>query len=202
MLAKFHFSHPATEVDDKLENLHSMNFHAGSCLIGCNYFQIALMRHGSVLQECDPWVTSYWGGYAGEQVSREYALGETAGETYAKGITEIGVKYLFEDDEKRIWWWDTAENMVLFTDPDLRVWVPSTEYDEKARNHWEQDDIESLRYDSEFNVDGHMPFGVNEYPNVRTPMSLLEALLWIIVIVAILAVIIIGVIIIVRRRRK
>lgn len=169
-LPKFHFSHPATEVDEKLENIHSMDFHAGSCLIGCNYLQITIMRHGSVLQECDPWVTSYWASYSGEQVTRDYALGKTVGETYADGICQIGVKYLFEENEDRAWWWDTAENVVLFADPDLRIFVPSTEWDQEAKNNWEQEDVKSLRYDDEFVVGGHMPFGVTAYPHEKEPM--------------------------------
>jgi len=48
-----------------------------------------------------------------EMIPREYALGKTAGETYAEGITTIGIKYIFEKNEERTWWWDGAENVVL-----------------------------------------------------------------------------------------
>ena len=201
MFLKFAYSHAATEVDDKLENLHSMDFHAGSCLIGCNYFQITLMRHGSVLQECDPWGTSYWSGYAGEQVPRDYALGKTAGETYAEGITEIGVKYLFEDDEDRVWWWDTAENMVLFTDPDLRIWVPSTDYDDRARNHWEREDILPIRYDNTLSVDGHMPFGATEYPKEREPLTILQEYLWLIISTIVIIILIVALVVLSRKKK-
>jgi len=200
MLTKFSYSHPATEVDDKLENLHSMDFHAGSCLIGCNYLQISLMRHGSVLQECDPWPTSYWAGYPAQQIPREYALGKTVGETYTHGLGEIGVKYLFEENEDRIWWWDTAENMVLFADPDLRIWVPSTEWDEEAKNNWARDDIVPLRYDAELDVDGHMPFGATGYPHEKEPLPFwLEYLAVIIIIVAFVILLLVGVVI---RKKK
>ncbi|MEF8847640.1 MAG: hypothetical protein V5A68_00710 [Candidatus Thermoplasmatota archaeon] len=167
LFAKFRISHPAKEIDDKLDNLHSMSFHANSCLIAGNYLQIALLRHGSVMHEIDPWPTSYWGGYVFQQTPKDYALGETVGESFAKGRTEIGVKYLFEEDEKPEWWWDTAENVVLFSDPDLRIWIPSDEWDSDAKNHWDPDDVKSLDYG---NVDlgGHKPFGVEEYPHIKT----------------------------------
>jgi len=190
-LTKFHYSHPAVEVDDLLENLHSMDFHAGSCLIGCNYLQIALMRHGSVLQEMDPWSTSYWNGYAGEQTVRDYAIGKTVGETYSDGIGEIGVQYLFEEDEDIVWWWDTLENMVLFTDPDLRIWVPNAKYDPAEKNHWKEDEVESLDYDSDFNLNGHMPFGATAYPHEKQPASMLQKYFWIIILLAVIVIILI-----------
>jgi len=200
MIGKFHYSHPATEVDDKLENLHSMNFHAGSCLIGCNYLQIAFMRHGSVLQEMDPWPTSYWSGYTFQQIPKDFALGESVGESYAKGITEIGPKYIFEEDEEIRWWWDDAENVVLFADPDLHIWIPSTEYDPEASNHWEKGDTEPLRYDAELNIDGHMPFGATGYPNEKEPMPFwLEYLVVIIIIIAFVILLLVGVVI---RKKK
>ena len=192
MIGRFRIGHPAAEIDDRLKNLHSMSFHADSCLIACNYLQIAFMRHGSVLQELDPWPTSYWGGYAFEQTPKDYALGETVGESYAKGRTEIGVKFLFEDGEPRRWWWDTAENVVLFADPDLRIWVPSTEYDFQARNHWEHNDVKTLEYKEDVNFDGHHPFGVKNYPHkmpeenyqyllvvlTATVVTLIAAVIW------------------------
>ncbi|PNX51947.1 MAG: hypothetical protein BV456_01300 [Thermoplasmata archaeon M8B2D] len=187
MLIKFSYSHPAKEVDSQLKNLHSMDFHAGSCLIGTKYIQIALMRHGSVLQEADPWPTSYWGGYSFEMIPREYALGKTAGETYAEGITTIGIKYIFEKNEERTWWWDGAENVVLFTDPDLRIWTPSSEYSDK--NNWESKDIKPQPYDEELSINGHMPFGVSNYPNEKHPMSLLEQ--YYLVIIALIIVIVV-----------
>jgi len=191
LLFKFIGGHSGADVDDALENLYSMNFHADSCLIACNYLHITLMRHGSVAQEIDPWPTSYWGGYVFQQIPRDFALGETIGESYAKGRCEIGIKYLFEEDEKREWWWDSAENVVLFADPDLRIWVPSTEWDEEARNHWELEDVQPLRYDAELDVDGHMPFGATSYPHEKEPLPFwleyLAVIIGIIVIVIVLA---------------
>jgi len=199
MLTKFHYSHPATEVDDKLGNLHSMNFHAGSCLIGCNYFQILFMRHGSVLQEMDPWPTSYWSSYSFQQIPKDFALGKSVGESYVEGITEIGPQYIFEEGERRVWWWDTSENVVLFTDPDLHVWIPSTEYDPQERNHWDKEDIKSIRYDSELDIEGHMPFGATGYPNKREPESILITLIAVILLLAILVILIA---VITKKRKK
>jgi len=200
MIGKFHYSHPAAEVDDKLENLHSMNFHAGSCLIGCNYFQITFMRHGSVLQEMDPWSTSYWCSYVFQQIPKDFALGESVGESYAKGITEIGPKYIFEEDEEKRWWWDDAENVVLFADPDLHIWIPSTEYDLEASNHWEIEDFESLRYDAEFSVDGHMPFGATDYPHEKTPDFWQQYSL--IIVSAVIVAVLIGIVLFSSKRKR
>jgi len=198
-LAKFQYSHPAKEIDEKLENLHSMDFHAGSCLIACTYLQIALMRHGSVSQELDPWPTSYWAGYSFEKTPREFALGKTIGETYSEGITEIGIKYVFEENEERTWWWDNAENICLFTDPNLRIWVPSTKWDPEAKNHWELDDVQPLRYDVNLDVNGHMPFGATTYPNAREPTSLWQQYIW---LIALILIVILAIVAIALGRKK
>jgi len=188
---KFFVGYSGADVDDALKNLHSMNFHADSCLIGGKYLHITLMRHGSVAQEIDPWPTSYWGGYVFQQTPKDFALGETIGESYTKGRCEIGIKYLFEEDEKREWWWDNTENVVLFADPDLRIWVPSTEWDEEARNHWELEDVKPMTYQEDFNVDGHMPYGVTSYPYEKTPTMFWEQyLLWIIVLIIIIVILV------------
>jgi len=200
-VTKFHFQHPATEIDEKLDNLHSMDFHAGSCLIGCTYLQICLMRHGSPLQEIDPWSTSYWGGYANQQTARDYALGKTAGETFTDGINEIGVKYIFEDDEERAWWWDTGENIMIFGDPDLRIFVPSTKYDSEGKNHWKKEDIKSLTYDSEFITGGHMPFGATNYPHEKEMQSFLQKNLFVIVILVLIIILLIAAAAISRKKK-
>ena len=189
MLTMYMYSHDATEVDDKLENLHSMDFHAGSCLIGCNYLQIVFMRHGSVLQECDPWPTSYGGFYSHEKIPREYALGKTAGETYTQGLDEVGIKYLFEKNEDRVWWWDNAENVVLFTDPDMRIFTPGTEYSDA--NYWEQDDVQPIRYDEELDINGHMPFGATDYPHEKEPLIFLQQYFVLIIAIAVIVILVI-----------
>ena len=200
LLLKFGGGYSAIDVDDALENIHSMNFHANSCLIACNYLHITMMRHGSVSQEIDPWPTSYWGGYVFQQIPKDFALGKTIGESYAKGRTEIGIKYLFEEDEKREWWWDSAENVVLFADPDLRIWVPSTEWDQEAKNHWELEDVHPLRYDAELDIDGHMPFGTTGYPHEKEPIPFwLEYLA---IIIGIIVIIIMLVAVVAYRNKK
>lgn len=193
MLTKFHFAHPSAEVDDKLGNLHSMNFHADSCLIANTYLEIAMMRHGAVMQEIDPWSTSYWGGVAFQETPKDYALGETVGESYAKGRCTIGIKYLFEEGEKREWWWDIAENTVLYADPNLRIWVPSTEWDDQARNHWEKKDVEPLAYEEELTINGHAPFEVAKYPHETQPKSFLGQYLLVIILVIIIILVLIGI---------
>jgi len=193
MVGKTHYSHPSTEVDDLLENLHSMSFHAGSCLIGCNYLQILMQRHGSVSQEMDPWATSYWGSYTYQMIPREFALGKTIGESYSHGITEIGPQYVFDDDDPVVWWWDSTENVVLFADPDLRIWVPSTDYDKQERNNWEEDDVRPMTYDEELDINGHMPFGATSYPNKLKPASILEKYLPLILIIIVIILILIAV---------
>jgi len=193
MITKFHYAHPGKEYDDKLENLHSMNFHANSCLIACKFLHIAFMRHGSVAQEIDPWPTSYWGGVVFQEIPRDFALGKTIGESYADGRAKIGIKYLFEDNEEIEWWWDSAENVVLFSDPDLRIWVPSTEWDTKARNHWESKDIAPLKYDKEMSVDGHMPYGAADYPHEKEPASWLQYIIWIVVVILLIVVLVVAI---------
>lgn len=200
MLTKFHYEHPGKEYDDELKNLHSMNFHADSCLIACKFIHIAFMRHGSVAQEIDPWPTSYWGGFAFEQTPKDFALGKTIGESYSEGRTSIGVQYLFEDDEENEWWWDSAENVVLFSDPDLRVWVPSTEWDPEEKNNWDKDDIVPISYNKDISFSGHMPFGATDHPNQREEMPLWQQLLiWGIVIVLLVLILVIAV---VKRKKK
>lgn len=167
MITKFHYEHHGKEYNELLDNLHSMSFHADSCLIACKFLHFSFIRHGSVMQELDPWPTSYWGGVAFQEAPRDFALGKTIGESYAEGRTKIGVKYLFEDDEPVDWWWDSAENVVLFADPNLRIWVPSTKWDMEAKNHWKFDDVKPLQGDKDTMLDGHMPFGVTDHFHSR-----------------------------------
>jgi hypothetical protein len=200
MITKFHYAHPGKEYNEKLENLHSMSFHADSCLIACKFLHISFIRHGSVMQELDPWPTSYWGGFAFEQTPRDLALGKTIGESYSEGRTSIGVQYLFEEDEEIEWWWDSAENVVLFSDPDLRLWVPSNEWDMEEKNNWEKEDILPLSFNKDVAFSGHMPFGATDHPNERNEMPLWQQLLiWGIVIVILVLIL---VIVIVKRKKK
>jgi len=202
MMGKSHYSHPATEIDDTLGNIHSMGFHAGSCLVGSKYIQIVFLRHGSVAQEMDPWSTSYWSSYMIQQIPKEFALGKTIGESYSHGITEVGPQYVFDDDDPRIWWWDSTENVVLYADPDLRIWVPSTEYDPKGLNHWDEDDFTPLTYDEEFNINGHMPFGATSYPNEKQPASMLVKYMPLILVIIVIILLLIAVAMSKGKRKK
>ena len=121
------------------------------------------MRHGSPFQIMDPWATSWYSDVWQNGVPRGIALGETIGEIYSEGIKKVGIEYV--SDDKPNWWWDLAENVCLYGDPNLRIWVPSTEF--SANNNWEKKDIQPLRYDKEvgFEINGHNPFGATSHPN-------------------------------------
>ncbi|MEA2055695.1 MAG: hypothetical protein U9O49_02550, partial [Candidatus Thermoplasmatota archaeon] len=129
---------------------------------------------------------------------KDYALGETVGESYAKGRTEIGPKYIFEEGEKRIWWWDTAESVIYFGDPELRVFVPSTEYSDN--NYWEKEDVQPIRYDEELTINGHMPFGATDYPNEKEPKTILSE--YSIVIIALIAIFVLLIALFIVGRKK
>lgn len=192
MITKFHYENTGKDYHELLDNLHSMSFHADSCLIACKFLHLTFIRHGSVMQELDPWPTSYWGGVAFQEAPRDFALGKTIGESYAEGRTKIGIKYLFEDDEPVEWWWDSAENVVLFADPDLRIWIPSAKWDAEAKNHWDFDDVRPLSFDESLNLDGHMPFGATDHPKTRElPLLSLQQL------IVLIAFILIGILLIV-----
>jgi len=79
--------------------------------------------------------------------------------------------------------------------------VPSTEF--SSKNHWEPEDVKPVQYkvDDGFYVDGHMPFGVEEYPNQREPTSLVGQIAIIAGIVALLSVLIIGAVVLIKKRR-
>jgi hypothetical protein len=182
MITKFHYAHHGKEYDDKLGNLHSMNFHADSCLIGGKYLHIAFMRHGSVMQEVDPWGTSYWGGVAFQETPRDFALGKTIGEAYAEGRAKVGIKYLFEDNEDIEWWWDSSQNIILYSDPDLRIWIPSTKWDIEGKNHWDIKDIEPIFFDQKLSIEGHMPFGPMDYPHKKESLPIwIQYLIWFVI---------------------
>ncbi|MCD6236675.1 MAG: hypothetical protein J7K13_01825, partial [Thermoplasmata archaeon] len=144
--------------DDKLDNLHSCGINAGSCLIAHTYLHTTFIRHGSAYQIMDPWSTSWYSSVWFQFIPRDFALGYTVGQTYEHGMSLVGVEYLVDQ-----WWWDLNENVVYYGDPDLRPYVPSTEYSDA--NHWEQKDVQPLRYDSKAYVDGHMLYGATSHPH-------------------------------------
>lgn len=183
----------ATEIEENLENLHSAGFITSICQTSNTYLHMMLMRHGSVFQVQDPWPTSWYGAVWRQSIPRDITLGDTVGEAYAKGISHVGPLYLSEQ-----WWWDDAENVVYFGDPDLRMYVPNTEYSDA--NYWTQEDVKPIMYDSEFNVNGHMPFGATGYPNEREPQSWFGQYLPIIIILVLIILIVVGMIVTGRKR--
>ncbi|MEF8879710.1 MAG: cell wall-binding repeat-containing protein [Candidatus Thermoplasmatota archaeon] len=178
--------------DDKVGNLHSCGIDSISCLPANTYLHLTWMRHGTTYQVIDPWTTTDWAGIWQQQMIKRFALGDTVGEAYEKGMRAVGPEYSADQ-----WWWDVWENVVYFGDPDLRVYVPSTEYSDA--NNWEKKDTRPLRYDSEMNFDGHMPFGADSYPHEREPQPIEP--LWIVIsIVALIAVIAAAVVVIKRKK--
>lgn len=116
-------------LDKYLDNIHSTGFMAGSCLIANTYFHLTLIRHGSVFQIIDPWVTSWYSSHAFNMIARSLALGQDIGSAYEEAIREVGISYLTEG-----WWWDICENIVYYGDPGLRTFAP--------RYSWEKPEIE------------------------------------------------------------
>ncbi|MEA2055798.1 MAG: hypothetical protein U9O49_03075, partial [Candidatus Thermoplasmatota archaeon] len=116
-------------------------------------------------------------------------LGDTVGEAYNKGISHVGILHIGDVEEGPRFWWDNNENVLYYGDPDLRMFVPSTEYSDA--NHWEKDDVQPIRYDEELTINGHMPFGATDYPNEREPVTLLQEYLGIIVALAIIVALVI-----------
>ncbi len=157
----------ATDIDALLGNIHSAGFITSICQTSNTYFHLSLIRHGSVFQIQDPWPTSWYGTVWRQSIPRDIALGDTIGEAYVKGISHVGILYTTEPPQ---WWWDNMENVVLFGDPDLRVWVPNTEY--SSNNYWEKDEVQPLQY-GEFDVDGHMLYGSTHHPHEKKPFPTL-----------------------------
>ncbi len=187
-----------TQIDESLGNIHSAGISSVACLPAGKYLQLSLMRHGSPFQIMDPWATSWYSDVWQNAVPRGIALGQTIGDIYTEGILKVGIQYV--SDEKPNWWWDLAENVCLFGDPDLRVWVPSTTY--SSKNHWEVEDIQPLRYDVSkgFSVDGHTPFGATSHPHVTVPKMILGQ--YQIVIIAVVVVVLLILFAIMIRRQK
>ena len=154
-------SYNGLDFDDAMANLHSMGFSAGSCLIANTYLQLALVRHGSVFQIIDPWLTSWYSCFAMEMFVRDLILGYNVGEAYTHGIEHVGIQYLTEK-----WWWDIFENVVYFGDPDLRVYTPMHE--------WERPTILKRGID----IAGHVPSGVSSHPYAIKDTTAQEAALF------------------------
>jgi len=145
------------------------------------------MRHGSVYQVIDPWSTSWYGTFWLQSIPRDIILGDTIGEAYMKGISHVGIQYVTEPPN---WWWDVENNVCFFGDPDLRPFVPGTDYSDK--NCWEQEDVKPARYDEEFNINGHMPFGVTNYPHEKEQKTFWQQYLWLIVAIIVILILVVA----------
>ncbi|MCD6237193.1 MAG: hypothetical protein J7K13_04500 [Thermoplasmata archaeon] len=172
-------------LDDALKNLHSMVFLTGVCLTGTKYAHTAIVRHGSVAQVIDPWSTSWYGAVWMQSVPRDIILGNTVGEAVTKGLSHVGILYLDNDEYPHQWWWDTAENVLYYGDPNLRMYVPSTEYSDA--NHWEQKDVQPLSYDNNAYVDGHMLYGATSHPHASKVLPLVQIAIAAILAIAVIA---------------
>jgi hypothetical protein len=173
-------------IEEHFSNLHSTGFITSICQTSNTYLHLMIIRHGSVFQVQDPWPTSWYGAVWRQSIPRDIILGDTVCEAYVKGMKHVGTLYITDEPQ---WWWDTAENLVYFGDPGLRMYVPLTTY--SSANFWEKDDTESLRYKEKISIGGHMPFGATSYPNEKQAMTIFnQYLLAIIALVIILFLII------------
>jgi len=136
---------------------------------------LSMVRHGSVFQVIDPWLTSWYCALAIEMFVRGLVLGDTVGEAYSEGIHNVGIEYLTKQ-----WWWDIFENVVFYGDPDLRMWSP------QEHLTWEAPPLADLTTD----LDGHEPDGATDHPRAvgsKTPFQVALTLIVISVGAAILA---------------
>ncbi len=181
------------DIEPLLDNLHSTGFITSICQTSNTYLHLMIIRHGSVFQVQDPWPTSWYGAVWRQSIPRDIILGHTVGEAYTRGISHVGTLYITEDPQ---WWWDTAENVVYFGDPDLRLYVPDTEY--SNANYWEKPD--SLRYDEETSIKGHMPYGVMNYPHEKEQESFWQT--YCVVIFAVVLIILLFLFLVALRRKE
>ncbi len=134
-------------MDEAFGNLHSMGFSAGSCLIANTYLHLMMVRHGSIFQVIDPWLTSWYSAFAMDMFVRDIYYGHTVGDAYERGISHVGIEYLIDG-----WWWDIFENLVYYGDPDLTVFSPVHRWEEP--DHLEKGAV----------IDGHSPYGAGDHP--------------------------------------
>ena len=164
-------SYNGYDFDAAMGNIHSAGFSAGSCLIANTLLHLSMVRHGGVFQIIDPWLTSWYVGFAIETFVRDIALGDTVGEAYAKSIGHVGILYLTNQ-----WWWDIFENVVYYGDPDLRVFSPEYAWEQPA-------------FHDGSDVGGHAVNGADEHPNeIETNTGKLLFPIVVVVVIASLAV--------------
>jgi len=182
------------DFDNKLINMHSCGVDTISCFPAYTYLHMTWMRHGATYVIIDPWSTSDWAGTMTQILMKRFAMGDTIGQAHELGMRTIGPEPIVGQS-----WWDTLENVELFGDPSLRVFVPGTDY--SNANNWEKADTMPLRYDAEASVDGHMPFGVTSYPNKKEPMTFLQKYLLIIIVLIAIVILLIATVAMSRRKK-
>ena len=180
----------STQMEALIGNLHSMGFITSICQTSNTYLHLMMIRHGSVFQVQDPWPTSWYGAIWRQSIPRDIILGYTVGEAYSRGISHVGPLYLGGGDDGPQWWWDDGENVVYFGDPDIRMFVPGTEYSDA--NNWDQEETKALNYDEELSLDGHTPFGAKKYPNEKKEQSFLEKNIFVLTILGLIILLLIA----------
>jgi hypothetical protein len=183
-------------MDDAIDRLYSCGWINTACLPAYKYLHLTMIRHGSVFQVIDPWPTSWYAAVWYQSMPRDIILGETVGKAYANGISHVGTLYL----DGAIgggpqWWWDIDQNVCYFGDPDLRAYVPKTDY--SSANSW--DKPKPLVYNEKLNLQGHMPYGATSYPHAKE-----EAVMpiWLIIIIVVIVLLIIISLVLIRKKSK
>ena len=139
--------------NNSLSNLHSTGFIAGSCLIAATYLQLAMIRHGTVFQVIDPWLTSWYVDFAMESMVKYIAMNMSVGEAYSRANQHVGIGYL--DNH---WWWDIYENVVYFGDPGLHMYTPAFGWSKPQNQSYSKDLV----------IGGeHSPFGAPHHIKVE-----------------------------------
>ena len=182
----------ATEIEENLKNLHSAGFITGICQTSNTYFHLMMIRHGSVFQVQDPWPTSWYGAVWRQSIPRDIILGYTVGEAYSRGLAHVGSLYLGGGEDGPQWWWDDAENVVYFGDPDLRMYVPSQEYATIEGNNWDKDDVKPIKRSEMVEINGHTPFGATSHTKAQKEMNFFEKNMFILVILTIIILLLIA----------
>ena len=182
------------DMEGLMDNLHSAGFITSICQTSNTYLHLMMIRHGSVFQVQDPWPTSWYGAIWRQSIPRDIILGDTVGEAYVKGMSHVGILYLGDNGGPPQWWWDSAETVVYFGDPDLRMYVPNDEYSDA--NTWDRP--QTLRFDTDTSINGHMPFGSEEHPHEKQPESSIGGI--ILAIAVLILIVSVGYLVIQRKR--
>jgi hypothetical protein len=190
----------ATEIEENLKNLHSAGFITGICQTSNTYFHLMMIRHGSVFQVQDPWPTSWYGAVWRQSIPRDIILGHTVGEAYSRGLAHVGSLYLGGGEDGPQWWWDDAENVVYFGDPDLRMYVPIQDYATIEGNNWDKDDVNPISRSEMREINGHTPFGAVNHPKAENEMNWFEKNIFILIILVIIIILLIGLSLIGRKK--